>query len=696
MEKQIVITDSYMFSVGKLNNQERKQATNTIKQMREDITIPSLSVHAINREKCDSKFRSARVNSDIRLIFYVDGEYCTLLYIDHHDAAYDWCVGKYCKKTDFGATYIFDILKEEENLSKYGQNSVDDENEDDYYVSSLEKNGITEKQLTKIGIPKVHAVNLLKIKSEDIFVDYIDMFPEEIQEALMDLYVGEKTFENVYNDLIDNGESSVYEADPNQSLLQKDSRRRFYVTQSMDELEYLMENEKFEKWTTFLHPSQEKLVKINANGPVLVEGGPGTGKTVLGLHRAAYLSEKIFKESDNCKILFCTFSVKLSRYISSNMDKLFAQKGIKGNVDVCGVDYVINQLLGDETIPVVKQSEFNELIKKVYRSQKWEYSLDFYLYEYYQIIERYGIVNEDSYLHANRTGMGVGLNENQRKKVWLFFKNLFKEQRERGISTFVNRAEKLNMLYKTGKKVPEYDAIIIDEAQDLEPCKLRALLACVKDGPNSVMILSDNNQRIFNLRSWRSDVGVNVVGRTYYLYINYRTTKEISDYASVMFFKGQEKNEYMKSYKSIVKGNEPIVQGYKNDEKQWEAIVSTIKALIETGNNPNEICVVFPTNNELEKFEKVLSRYQIDYVVLKGDIVPSDMDKVCLCNVKGVKGLEFSSVIISSSERFGTSLVDKYVVDETAELCYQKQVDCERYVAATRARDNLFVTYVEE
>ncbi len=695
MEKNIVITDTYMMSLSKLSNNERKQAINTIKQMREDLSIPSLSVHAIDREKCDPKFRSARVNSDIRLIFRMDGNYCSLLYIDHHDAAYDWCVGKYIQKTDFGATYIFDVVKEEERLKSFTK----EENDEDYYAieGGLKRNSINEKELIKLGIAKVHATNLLEINDDESFIEYIDIFPEELQEALMDLYMGEKNFDVVFNELNDNMVATEKDIDIGESMLQKDTKRRFYVTQSMEELEYLMDNEAFEKWTIFLHPSQEKLVKMNVNGPMLVEGGPGTGKTVLGMHRAAYLSENVFKAEDGKRILFCTFSKKLARYISDNIERLFEQKGVVNNVDVVGVDSFISQELGAYTLNV-SMRDFNKLAKYVYDTGEWKYSFDFYMYEYFQVIERFGIVSLDKYLAADRTGMGIGLNENNRREVWLFFRRLFEEQRNRGISTFVNRAEKLEMMLKTGKVKSNYDAIIIDEAQDLEPSKLRAIISCINPGPNSVMILSDDNQRIFNLRSWKGDIGINIVGRTYYLYLNYRTTKEISDYASVALFKGKEKNDYMKSYKSIVKGNDPVVQGYKDEEKERESIVATINELIERGTEANQICVVFPNNNEVSKFEAVLRKHNVAYMILKDDKVPKDSEGICICNVKGIKGLEFSCVVIAASDKYGSWVEGRYddFEDSDAKIRYMKQIDCERYVAATRARDELFVTYTEE
>ncbi len=45
-----------------------------------------------------------------------------------------------------------------------------------------------------------------------------------------------------------------------------------------------------EEWMAFLHPDQAKLVRRSFSGPARIRGAAGTGKTVVGLHRAAYLA----------------------------------------------------------------------------------------------------------------------------------------------------------------------------------------------------------------------------------------------------------------------------------------------------------------------------------------------------------------------------------------------------------------------
>ncbi len=48
-----------------------------------------------------------------------------------------------------------------------------------------------------------------------------------------------------------------------------------------------------EDWMVFLHPDQAGLVEQTFSGPARVRGAAGTGKTVVGLHRARHLARHI-------------------------------------------------------------------------------------------------------------------------------------------------------------------------------------------------------------------------------------------------------------------------------------------------------------------------------------------------------------------------------------------------------------------
>ena len=49
----------------------------------------------------------------------------------------------------------------------------------------------------------------------------------------------------------------------------------------------------FARWQVFLHPLQRKIVERSYNGPARVSGGPGTGKTIVALHRVKHLVDRL-------------------------------------------------------------------------------------------------------------------------------------------------------------------------------------------------------------------------------------------------------------------------------------------------------------------------------------------------------------------------------------------------------------------
>lgn len=696
MEKKIVLNDSFFECLVKLGNQERKMVMNTVKIMKEDITTPSLKVHKIDKEKCDSRFRSARVNSDLRIIFLSEGDYCAAVYVDHHDAAYNWCVGKYYKETVFGAGYIYDEIEEMHQQEKL--NSIFEEQTYSYYQElALFDGKLSKKEIEKLGITGIHADNILKITDEDTLMEYIKLFPEELQEALIDLYTESKSLNEVLFELEDHELRESYLNETELSLIQKDSGRRFYVVGSTEEIEKMSEMEDFSKWTTFLHPSQKRYSQMNANGPILIEGGPGTGKTVLGIHRAAYLSKNIYPKKNQCKILFCTFSKKLAKYISGNIIKLYEQRNIDLNVDVVSIDAFFESFLDEKYS--FSNTEMIDILKHVYRTNNWkDYSSEFFKYEYYQVIQRYGITRVEEYLLVDRRGMRIPLNSNQRKFVWTYFEKVFQIQTSRKFKTFVDRALVLERKLDNGEIEPMYDSIIIDEAQDLEPAKLRILSKCAKKQPNNLMILSDYNQRIFTLRSWKNDTNINIVGRTFYLSLNYRTTKEISDYACAVFFQDQDKSEYMKNFKSVIMGTDPVIHGCKDYQTQNKVIIATILEHKKRGNDLNQLCIVFPFMKEVNDFINELEKSHIKSLLLEGEAIPKDAtsDMVCVGTTKGIKGLEFPIVILASSNNVGLIGSVNQETEMFVDADLKKQRNCERYVAVTRARDLLYVTYVEE
>lgn len=89
---------------------------------------------------------------------------------------------------------------------------------------------------------------------------------------------------------------------------------------------------------------------------------------------------------------------------------------------------------------------------------------------------------------------------------------------------------------ETGEVAAKYDAVLIDEAQDLQPTALRVLVGLCKT-PGGLFLTADANQSIYGGSFRWSDVHASLQfqGRTGILKANHRSTREIAIAAESYF-----------------------------------------------------------------------------------------------------------------------------------------------------------------
>ena len=78
----------------------------------------------------------------------------------------------------------------------------------------------------------------------------------------------------------------------------------------------------WEKWTVFLHPEQRQWVERDYAGPARVAGSAGTGKTIVALHRAAYLA----RTNPDARVLLTTFSDALAHALQTRLNRLVSSE----------------------------------------------------------------------------------------------------------------------------------------------------------------------------------------------------------------------------------------------------------------------------------------------------------------------------------------------------------------------------------
>ncbi|HHP7232626.1 MAG TPA: UvrD-helicase domain-containing protein [Xenococcaceae cyanobacterium] len=219
-------------------------------------------------------------------------------------------------------------------------------------------------------------------------------------------------------------------------------------------------------------------------------------------------------------------------------------------------------------------------------------------------------------------------------------------------------------LLRQSPNPPLYDAVIIDEAQDLDPNALRILIQLYR-APNRLFITADANQSIygssFRWRDIHSDL--KFIGRTGILRINHRTTQEI-DLAAHSYLNESVIDCEIGDREYINNGALPAVRAVNNAEdeailltrfcqhRDWicsltESIPHGQTATREYRLGIGSCAILVPTAESGTKLAQ-----QLNYQGLEAHYTDSrelDLNKqgVKILTLKAAKGLEFPILAIA-------------------------------------------------
>ncbi|WP_256787977.1 UvrD-helicase domain-containing protein [Frankia sp. AvcI1] len=566
---------------------------------------------------------------------------------------------------------------------------------------------LRERDLVRLGIDSTVAGDLLRIADEDRLLDVASKLPRAQADAVLDLAAG-RSVDEVWADLVGDeaGEPAPATDDVLVALERPLSRLSFSNPASEADLRAVLEGS-FEKWRVWLHPLQRRIAyRHGYGGPFRVTGGAGTGKTVTALHRAVHLAGAY----PNDKILFTTFTRTLAQSIKENLVKL-AGPAILQTVDVLTIDGLARRVLAatdtdrEKIRKVTVLGDTDQKIRDLWEqaaasaagnaaSTAW--SVDFLITEWSTVVLAQGITDRATYLKATRAGRGRRLSRIDRAALWQIFERfaLLLDAHER--TTFIQIASRAAQVPTSGVV---YRHAVVDEAQDLHPAHWRLLRHVVPSGPDDIFLVGDAHQRIYAYKVTLSTLGIETRGRSRRLTVNYRTSREILRWcmgviAGTTVDDLEDAADTLAGARSEFTGPPPRTRGYVRREDELSALASAVQEWIGSGILPNEIGVVARTRQLVEEAEKALRGAGLDVLVLASDS-PDDALRpgVRLVTMHRVKGLEFRAVALVGFEE-GILPFPVSDIDDAEELERRlAQERCLAYVAGSRAREHLQVTW---
>lgn len=683
---KVAISSDFLTAFARLPRQVQGKVTEFVNKFRNNPMSPGINYEKLN-SGIDKKIFSVRIDDTYRGIVVRQQEVGVylLLWVDHHDKAYQWAAHKRCEvNPKTGAIQVFDVKTMVEKVSA----------PDKVALFALAK----DDELLKLGVPEIQLDFVRSFISKEDFYKAEQSMPHDAYEHLSWLAEG-FPMEEVLELVLEEQNASSANEDLAAALDVPTTLKSFVVVDGEDELRRIMA-EPLEKWRVFLHPTQRKIARKEYSGSARVLGGAGTGKTVVAMHRAKHLASKCEGQQ---RILMTTFTANLAADIRENLRKICTLEELR-RIEVIHLDAWVNQFLRESGFSA--QIGYDDVIKPLWERAVLLANIDmpfetsFYEEEWNRIVIAQEALTLEKYVKATRNGRGTRLDRKKRMHIWKVFENyqnLMKENQIRDINTAMYESTKL--LQSAGRK-PRYASIIIDEGQDFSDNAYRLIRALAgEEHPNDIFIVGDSHQRIYRNHPTLSKCGINVRGRSSILKINYRTTEEIRKQALVLL-KGISFDDLDEGFdlgdkcQSLTHGEKPIVVNFGNANDEFDFLLREVKKLKDNGVSLTDICVVARTKKLVDDYIALFTKAGIrSYAIKRNKVDDRSFDGLRVATMHRVKGLEFKYVFIAAVNNriipLSSAINKSDAVSEEESITSEK---CLLYVAMTRAQKGVYIT----
>ena len=325
------IADTFTDSLARLTGEEQKAVKTTAFDLQLNPASPGMSFHKLDKAK-DKNFWSVRVNKDIRLIVHRTAASLLLCYVDHHDRAYAWAERRKVEThPTTGAAQLVELRETVKEIVVPNYVQTQPLTEKPAQVALFANK--SDDELLSYGVP-AEWLSDVKSASEEGLLNLASHLPAEAAEALLELATGGTPRRLVRIEQMSAAADAAHRAPPlaeqfprfpavptPAAFAHPDAQRRFRNITSSEELQRALDYP-WDRWTIFLHPDQREMVEYNYAGPARVSGSAGTGKTIVALHRAAYLA----RTYPNARILLTTFSDTLANALRIMLRRLLGNE----------------------------------------------------------------------------------------------------------------------------------------------------------------------------------------------------------------------------------------------------------------------------------------------------------------------------------------------------------------------------------
>lgn len=711
----------------KLDKTVKAKVYDFLDKLQTDDALPGLHIEPMQKPQ-DDRVRTGRVDHHWRAVLFKipQKDDVTYFYMGtwNHDDAIDLARKMTLSVNPVGGFTEWGIV-ESVDEDVFAQPAIPDVDDTSPGLTLLEGWGYTVEDLTeRLGLNPAVAKAAAAAVDEDALLEIavrVDGWQGEALVLLTDgLSIDDIRAKFGLDAPVEQDDDASDEEKILRGLSHPTAQASFAYIDGQEELQRVIEAQDFGAWRVFLHPEQRKYATAHYNGAFRLSGGAGTGKTVVLVHRA----RNLWRENPSARIVLTTYTRNLADMLRANLKQLdpgvpLASSLGDAGVYITNIDSLVAQVVKAAGVNV--ESAAQQVLGRPAThltsrpdADAWDTALaaagdglpkhlrsaSFFAAEYAMVVLPRRAVSRGEYFSASRVGRGVPLNRAMRSKVWSVVdayrasgKVFGKVDWEESVAV---AAEYLDLTAGDGRLA---DHVLVDEGQDLTPVRWQLLRALVAEGADDLFIAEDSHQRIYGQRVVLGRYGIRIVGRSQRLTLNYRTTEQNLEWA-VKVLSGADYEDAEGSpattvgYHSARSGPLPVLVPCGSDTEEFEAVAARLKSWLKVGDvEPEAMAVLVRSNRQAIRMVSALSERGIETRNIDGQAKIGTGSPVVL-TMHRAKGTEFANVILAGVAEGSIPAAlqnEKYADDAWADAMLRERSLL--YVAATRARDELVVTW---
>lgn len=308
-------------------------------------------------------------------------------------------------------------------------------------------------------------------------------------------------------------------------------------------------------------------------------------------------------------------------------------------------------------------------------------------------------MSRNEYLSIERRGRGFRLNKELRGRVFDALQAYQTLLKKRGTLDWGDVPRTLWKFTESGEvKLPEYDIILVDEAQFFAPLWMKLIQKAVHPKSGHLFLVADPTQGFLGRgASWKS-LGLEARGHTHHLRKSYRTTREIMQFATLLYRLRlpDEKDDdiLIPDILNMPNGAIPEILSLTSSQDEVARVANEVESLVKHGFPKKHLLLLHSDGTGVRHLIQAIDdRLGKNAAMDPKDTFPGDYVRVTTINAGA--GLESQIVFLVGMRHLFEEEQSLRLSDEERENLIRDN-SRKLYMAATRAGQRLVLTYSGE